>query len=59
MTASPHQPARDGSRHGHHGPDGIPRIEAYETETGTVIFDGENPLAWVHATHTVPIRAHA
>lgn len=25
----------------------VPRIEAYETRSTTVIFDGENPLAWI------------
>lgn len=34
----------------------VPRIEAYETDDGTVIFDGENPLAWVHSTVTLPLH---
>ena len=37
----------------------VPRIEAYETDEGTVIFDGENPLAWVHSTLTLPIQQQA
>lgn len=37
----------------------VPRIEAYETDDGTVIFDGENPLAWVHSTVTLPLHQQA
>lgn len=34
----------------------VPRIEAYETDGGTVIFDGENPLAWVQSSLTLPLH---
>lgn len=37
----------------------VPRVEAYETDSGTVIFDGENPLAWVHSSVAVPIHQQA
>lgn len=26
-------------------------VEAYETDDGTVLYDAQNPLAWVKATH--------
>ena len=37
----------------------VPRIEAYQTDGGTVIFDGENPLAWVYSNEPVPIKVSA
>lgn len=34
-------------------PVGDPRatVEAYETEDGVVLYDAENPLAWLKASH--------
>lgn len=37
----------------------IPRIEAYETGPETVIFDGENPLAWIASRSAIPLEEHA
>lgn len=37
----------------------VPRIEAYETGPETVIFDGENPLAWIASSAAVPIEQQA
>ena len=34
---------------------GVPRIEAYEADDRTVIFDGVNPLAWVASSESVRI----
>ncbi len=34
---------------------GVPRIEAYEVDDGTVIFDGFNPLAWIHSSDPIPL----
>lgn len=31
-----------------------PRIEAYQHAGETVIFDGENPLAWIASRDAVP-----
>lgn len=31
----------------------VKRVEAYEADGGLVLFDGYNPLAWVHSSLTV------
>lgn len=36
-----------------------PRIEAYKHGGETVIFDGENPLAWIASRDAVPIVQQA
>ena len=36
--------------------DGIDTVEAYHVEDGTVLYDAENPLAWVESSAAVPIR---
>jgi hypothetical protein len=36
--------------------DGIGTVEAYEVEDGTVLYDAENPLAWVESSTAVPIH---
>ncbi|GGM71857.1 hypothetical protein J2752_002297 [Halarchaeum rubridurum] len=30
-------------------------IETYDTTDGVVLYDSENPLAWLKATHAVPL----
>lgn len=30
-------------------------VEAYETETGTVLYDAGNPLAWIESSVTISI----
>lgn len=30
-------------------------IEAYETEEGVVLYDAQNPLAWLQSTRTVAL----
>mgnify|MGYP000389194511 CR=1 FL=1 len=37
-------------------PDGIDTVEAYEIEDGTVLYDAENPLAWVESSTAVPLN---
>ncbi|MEF8757170.1 MAG: hypothetical protein V5A33_02925 [Halobacteriales archaeon] len=32
---------------------GVETIEAYETDDSVVLYDAENPLAWVEATDAV------
>jgi len=34
-------------------------IEAYEEDDTVVLYDADNPLAWVEATRTVTLRDHA
>jgi hypothetical protein len=31
-------------------PDGVETVESYETDDGVVLFDAENPLAWVESS---------
>lgn len=35
---------------------GMPQIEAYDTGVETVIFDGENPLAWIASSTALPLE---
>jgi hypothetical protein len=35
---------------------GVETIEAYETDDGVVLYDAENPLAWVEATRSYAIE---
>jgi hypothetical protein len=34
----------------------VETVEAYETDDGVVIYDAENPLAWVQTDEAVPIE---
>jgi len=38
------------------GPAGTETVEAYETDDGVVLYDAENPLAWVEATESLTLR---
>lgn len=40
------------------GPDPDGSIEAYETDSGAVIFDAYQPLAWIESSVTVRIDEH-
>lgn len=40
-------------------PDALASIEAYETETGVVIYDAENPLAWLESSQTISLKDSA
>ncbi|MFT4890833.1 MAG: hypothetical protein ACI9YT_001754 [Halobacteriales archaeon] len=40
-------------------PDAVASVEAYETEDGVVIYDAENPLAWLESSSAIPIRDSA
>lgn len=31
------------------------RIESYETDGSTVLYDASNPLAWIESTRAVPL----
>jgi hypothetical protein len=35
---------------------GVETIEAYETDGAVVLYDAENPLAWVEATRSYAIE---
>ncbi|WP_199174848.1 DUF7331 family protein [Halegenticoccus soli] len=37
-------------------PDGVETIESYETDGGVVFYDADNPLAWMQAARTVPLK---
>jgi hypothetical protein len=51
------QDSPDASRPNH--PDRIESVEAYEEEDRVVLFDAENPLAWVETTRAVCLEEHA
>jgi hypothetical protein len=36
--------------------DGIGTVEMYEVDDGTVLYDAENPLAWVESSAAIPIH---
>lgn len=36
-------------------PAGVATVESYEVDNGVVLFDAENPLAWVETTEAVPV----
>jgi hypothetical protein len=40
------------------GPDGpeVETIEAYETDDGVVLYDAQNPLAWMQADDAVSLQ---
>jgi hypothetical protein len=40
------------------GPDGTETVESYEVDDGVVLFDSQNPLAWVEASVTIRLHEH-
>ena len=36
-------------------PAGVATGESYEVDDGVVLFDAENPLAWVETTEAIPV----
>lgn len=36
-------------------PTGVETVESYEVDDGVVLYDAENPLAWVETTQAVPL----
>lgn len=30
-------------------------VETYETDSGTVLYDARNPLAWIESSFAIPI----
>jgi len=36
-------------------PAGVATVESYEVDNGVVLFDAENPLAWVETTKSIPV----
>ncbi|WP_255475209.1 hypothetical protein [Halapricum sp. CBA1109] len=39
--------------------DGTETVECYESDDGVVLYDAENPLAWIEADTTVEIAEMA
>lgn len=37
-------------------PEGVATVEAYEHDGGVVLYDADNPLAWVRATYAVTLK---
>ena len=46
------------ARPDHEGPDGTETVESYEVDDGVVLFDSENPLAWVEAKVAIRLHEH-
>lgn len=40
-------------------PAGVETVEAYEVDDGVVLYDAENPLAWVQTSRAVRLDDHA
>ncbi|MFB6087040.1 MAG: hypothetical protein ABEJ85_00850 [Haloarculaceae archaeon] len=40
-------------------PEGVETVEAYELDDGVVLYDAENPLAWVRTTRPVTLEEQA
>lgn len=59
MSSDPDSERRDGPGQAPpDGPDpsvGLESVESYETEDGVVLYDADNPLAWLKATRAVPV----
>jgi hypothetical protein len=34
----------------------VARVEAYDDEGGVVLYDAENPLAWIQSENTVRVQ---
>jgi len=34
----------------------VARVEAYDDEDGVVLYDAENPMAWIEADRTVRVQ---
>ena len=34
----------------------VARVEAYDDEDGVVLYDAQNPLAWIEAKRTVRVQ---
>ena len=37
--------------------DGAETVEFYETDDGTVLYDAENPMAWIYSDDTADLPA--
>lgn len=44
----------EASRDGHHDP-GTGTVEAYEADGSVVLYDAEQPLAWIEASRAVSL----
>jgi hypothetical protein len=46
----------DGESRGAGEDESVARVEAYDDEDGVVLYDAENPLAWIQAKSTVRVQ---
>lgn len=61
MSSDPDSERRAGPEQAPDLPDpsaGLESVESYRTEDGVVLYDAENPLAWLKATRTVSVDDH-
>lgn len=54
MVSDSQRPPEQDSSRPEPSPDGVESIETYETDGGVVLYDAENPLAWVESAD--PLR---
>ena len=40
-------------------PDAVRSTESYETASGVVFYDADNPLAWLQADHAIDLESVA
>ncbi|WP_185903200.1 DUF7331 family protein [Halonotius terrestris] len=52
---STHADERRGNSAAASEPAGVATVESYEVDDGVVLFDAENPLAWVETTEAIPV----
>ncbi len=61
MSSDPDSERRAGPEQAPDLPDpsaGLESVESYRTEDGVVLYDAENPLAWLKATCAVSVDDH-
>ena len=49
-------PRSDGQGRSDAEDEAVARVEAYDDEDGVVLYDAQNPLAWIEAKWTVRIQ---
>jgi hypothetical protein len=50
------QPSNGGTDPGTTEDESVARVEAYDDEDGVVLYDAENPLAWIQSKRAVRVQ---
>jgi hypothetical protein len=56
MVDTPHPSDGQSRRAAGTEDEAVARVEAYDDEDGVVLYDAENPLAWIQAKSTVRVQ---